>query len=189
MVNKNLVEAINKLIKNISEDYANEVLCDIINNDRGLLTVGTKYRIEEFINEINEVVGMWNIEQGGIMEKKILEEIIKGFKENERTLEDNAVKIDGDTFGVTEFDDGNWEDEGKYQYNTESGRLCRYDNEYSVVEKYDIYIELSITRSGSYFSDYYYEYDNVRAYEIKKVLVPEVIIPEHYEDEKDYIKF
>jgi len=26
MVNKNLVEAINKLIKNISEDYANEVL-------------------------------------------------------------------------------------------------------------------------------------------------------------------
>jgi len=121
------------------------------------------------------------------MEKDYLLKIMNGLKANERTLEDNSFKIDGGVYGVTDFDDGNWEDEGKYQYNTESGRLCRYDKEYNVIEKYDIYIESSISRSGSYFSDYYYEYTGIRAYELKEILVAEVIIPEHYEEVKVYL--
>lgn len=74
-----------------------------------------------------------------------------------------------------------WDDQGKYQCKNESGQLIEVDDSFNEIIRFNFGVSRSVTRSGSYFSDYYYEYDEYLPYEIKEVIVPEVIIPEHKE--------
>ena len=118
------------------------------------------------------------------MNKKLALEIVEGFgKENIEEI--SHIVIEGVKYSITEFnDDEEWIDEGKYQYSSQSARICSLDKDDNVLEKFDFWIEQDITRSGSHFSEYYYEYDNIKLFKIEKVIVPEVIIPEHEEEKK-----
>ena len=105
--------------------------------------------------------------------KKIIAEFNK-----ESFLEDIGDEVDGVNYGVKVLDEGDWVDEGKYQYRTDIGVLCEFDDKWNVVKMFDIAVVSEITRSGSYFSEYNYEYDNLVVNKIIKKVIPKQIIPE-----------
>lgn len=73
--------------------------------------------------------------------------------------------------------ESNWDDQGKYQYKDVTGILCEILEDGSVT-KYDIAVTQYITRSGSYFSDYYYDYDPLQVDQLVQKVIPQQIIPE-----------
>lgn len=99
--------------------------------------------------------------------------------DKESSLEDISMEVNGVRYGVDVIEDGSWEDDGKYQYKTDIGILCTYDKNYNVVNKYNVAVISNITRSGSYFSEYYYEYEDLEVKKIIEKVIPEQIIPEH----------
>lgn len=89
---------------------------------------------------------------------------------------------------VVEIETTKWEDEGKYQYSCTTYQLVLYDSilynypcDKNIVEEFNLYFNLPITRSGSYFSDYDYNYDRPIVLQKKTIHVPEKIIPAHDE--------
>lgn len=105
--------------------------------------------------------------------KKIIAEF-----NNESFLEDIGEEVNGSNYGVKVLDEGDWIDEGKYQYRTDIGVLCEYDEKWNVVKMFDIAVTSEITRSGSYFSEYNYEYEDLKVNKIIKKVIPQQIIPE-----------
>lgn len=103
---------------------------------------------------------------------------IVGEFDNESFLEDIGEEVNGTNYGVKVIDEGDWIDEGKYQYRTDIGVLCEFDDKWNVVKMFDIAVTSEITRSGSYFSEYNYEYDKLVVNKIIKKVIPKQIIPE-----------
>lgn len=103
---------------------------------------------------------------------------IVGEFDNESCLEDIGEEVNGTNYGVKVIDEGDWIDEGKYQYRTDIGVLCEFDDKWNVVKMFDIAAVSKITRGGSYFSEYNYEYDNLVVNKIIKKVIPKQIIPE-----------
>ena len=60
--------------------------------------------------------------------KKIVEEF-----DNESFLEDIVEEVNRTNYGVKILDEGDWID-GKYQYRTEIGVLCEFDENWSMVK-------------------------------------------------------
>lgn len=98
--------------------------------------------------------------------------------DKEHFLEDIGEEVNGINYGIRVLEEGNWDDEGKNQYRTDIGVLCEYDNDWNLVKMFDIAVTSQITRSGSYFSDYYYEYDSLEVNKIIKKVIPKQVIPE-----------
>lgn len=105
--------------------------------------------------------------------KKIIGEFDK-----DCSLEDIGEEVNGVNYRVDVFDEGDWVDGGKYQYRTDIGVLCECDDKWNVVKMFDIAVTSEITRSGSYFSEYNYEYDDLVVNKIIKKVIPQQIIPE-----------
>ena len=103
---------------------------------------------------------------------------IVGEFDNESFLEDIGEEVNSSNYGVKVIDEGDWIDEGKYQYRMDIGVLCEFDDKWNVVKMFDIAVTSEITRSGSYFSEYNYEYDNLVVNKIIKKVIPKQIIPE-----------
>lgn len=103
---------------------------------------------------------------------------IVGEFDNENFLEDIGEEVNGSNYGVKVLDEGNWVDEGKYQYRTDIGVLCEFDGKWNVVKMFDIAVTSEITRSGSYFTDYNYDYDDLGVNKIINKVIPKQIIPE-----------
>lgn len=103
--------------------------------------------------------------------------IVKEF-DKEHSLEDIGEEVNGANYGIRVLDEGNWDDEGKYQYRTDIGVLCEYDKDWNLVKMYDIAVTSQITRSGSYFSEYYYEYEDLEVNKIIRKVIPKQVIPE-----------
>jgi hypothetical protein len=103
---------------------------------------------------------------------------IVGEFDNENFLEDIGEEVNGSNYGVKVLDEGNWVDEGKYQYRTDIGVLCEFDGKWNVVKMFDIAVTSEITRSGSYFTNYNYDYDDLGVNKIIKKVIPKQIIPE-----------
>ena len=103
---------------------------------------------------------------------------IVGEFDNESFLEDIGEEVNGTNYGVKVIDEGDWIDEGKYQYRTDIGVLCEFDDKWNVVKMFDIAVTSKITRSGSYFSEYNYEHENLKVNKIIKKVIPKQIIPE-----------
>lgn len=105
--------------------------------------------------------------------KKIIGEF-----DNESFLEDIGDEVNGVNYGVKILNEGDWIDEGKYQYRTDVGVLCEFDDKWNIVKMFDIAVTSQITRSGSYFSDYNYDYEKLAVNKIIKKVIPQQIIPE-----------
>ena len=103
---------------------------------------------------------------------------IVGEFDNESFLEDIGEEVNGTNYGVNVLKEGDWIDEGKYQYRTDIGVLCKYDEKWNVVKMFDIAVTSEITRSGSYFTDYNYDYEDLEVNRIIKKVIPQQIIPE-----------
>ena len=80
---------------------------------------------------------------------------IVGEFDNESFLEDIGEEVNGANYGVKVIDD-----------------------KWNVVKMFDIAVTSEITRSGSYFSEYNYEYDKLVVNKIIKKVIPKQIIPE-----------
>lgn len=117
-----------------------------------------------------------NYEELEEMSLEEAQEIAKEF--DECVLEDAGTVLNGKKYKTELLEDENWDDQGKYQYKYQTGILCECDDQWGTVKKFDIALTLCITRSGSYFSDYYFEYEKPEVHKIVKKVIPEQIIPE-----------
>ncbi len=117
-----------------------------------------------------------NYEELKEMSLEEAQKIVKEF--DECVLEDAGVIVDGKKYKTELLEDENWDYQGKYQYKYQTGILCECDDNWNTVKKFDIALTLCIIRSGSYFSDYYYEYEKPEVHKIVKKVIPEQIIPE-----------
>lgn len=98
------------------------------------------------------------------------------------------LEIDGVTYGILEKDKSEWTDDGKDSYADKTYQLVSYDRnvtEYicteSIIDKYDLFINQSFSRSGSYFTDYNYQYDSPTVQIATIERVPEKVIKAHDE--------
>lgn len=103
---------------------------------------------------------------------------IVGEFDKESFLEDIGEEVSGTNYGVKVLNEGDWIDEGKYQYRTDIGVLCEFDDKWNVVKMFDIAVTSEITRNGSYFTDYNYDYEDLEVNKIIKKVIPQQIIPE-----------
>ena len=62
------------------------------------------------------------------------------------------------------------------------------NEEYQEIQSFNFGISRSVQRNGSYFTDYNYDYEPYEMFEIKEILVPEVIIPAHMESKWNRLK-
>lgn len=107
-------------------------------------------------------------------------------------MEDNfELEIDGIAYGILKEDESEWTDEGKYSYADKTYQLVSYDKNKSnyicdenMIAKYDLFINQSFSRSGSYFSDYDYQYDSPTVQIATIERIPEKVIKAH-----DEVKF
>ena len=118
-----------------------------------------------------------NYEELKHMDLEEAKEIIKQL-DDATWLEEVGCTINGERYSTEDLLESDWDDGGKYQYKEEYGLLCKLDDNRNVIEKYDVCIVNNITRSGSYFSEYYYETE-LRVERIIEKVIPEVVIPEH----------
>lgn len=117
-----------------------------------------------------------NFEELEHMDLEKAKEIVSHF-DNKDYYEDLGATIDGVEYGLDIVDDGDWIDGGKYQCKDVTGILCKISEDDSVT-KYDIAVTQYITRSGSYFSEYYYEYEPLQVNQLVQKVIPQQIIPE-----------
>lgn len=116
-----------------------------------------------------------NFEELEHMDLEEAKKIVSHF-DNEDWYEELGATIDGVEYGLDIVDEGDWDDQGKYQYKNVTGILCEILEDGSVT-KYDIAVTQYITRSGSYFSEYYYEYDPLQVDQLVLKVIPQQIIP------------
>lgn len=102
---------------------------------------------------------------------------IVSYFDNEDWYEELGATVDGVEYGLDIVDDENWDDQGKYQCKDVTGILVKISEDDSVT-KYDIAVTQYITRSGSYFSEYNYEYEPLQVDQLVQKVIPQQIIPE-----------
>lgn len=117
-----------------------------------------------------------NFEELEHMDLDEAKKIISHFN-TEEDCEDLYANIDGIEYGTYIVDESNWDDQGKYQFKDVTGILCRISEDGSVT-KYDIAVTQYITRCGSYFSEYNYEYAPLQVDQLVQKVIPQQIIPE-----------
>lgn len=118
----------------------------------------------------------------------ILGEVYNIYDGVDDILDGFTILIDNINFAFICISNSGWDDHGKYQYNSIDYQLVSYNNSKrnfptgdNIVDYYDFIFTQHTSKSGSYFSEYYYGYDKPEPYKLKEFLIPEVIIPEHIE--------
>lgn len=117
-----------------------------------------------------------NFEELEHMDLEEAKEIVSHFNTGE-DCEDLYANIDGVEYETYIVDESDWDDQGKYQYKDVTGLLCKVSEDNSVT-KYDIAVTQYITRCGSYFSEYNYEYAPLQVDQLVQKVIPQQIIPE-----------
>jgi len=107
---------------------------------------------------------------------KILNEV-----DGDSGIDDSTIEVEGKTYGFKIIDNTEWQDDGrgKYFFKEYTGLLCLYDDDYNIVEEYNVISTQGISRSGSYYTDWNYEYETPTYNQACKEVIPEQIIPEH----------
>lgn len=115
-------------------------------------------------------------------------EIPNSYYGERNPLDELMFDHNGERFTLCEHECTPWDDDGKYSFRTEYYQLCSYNPDIenylcdqSKTGEYDILVSIGATKSGSYFSEYYYEYSDITIEKVKLSHVPEVVIPEHDE--------
>jgi len=117
------------------------------------------------------------------MDINLFSKIVK--KLGNQDFEEFEYTYNNKIYGFKEIEDEEWDDQGKYQYRIEQGKLIEMDENYKEIKSFNYGVSRSVQRSGSYFTDYNYEYEPYEFFELKEVLIPEIIIPAHIETKWD----
>lgn len=117
-----------------------------------------------------------NFEELEHMDLEEAKEIVSHF-DNEDLYEELGATVNGVEYGLDIIDDENWDDQGKYQCKDVTGVLYKISEDGNAT-KYDIAVTQYITRSGSYFSEYNYEYEPLDVRQLIQKVIPQQIIPE-----------
>lgn len=103
----------------------------------------------------------------------------------------NKFKTDKIKYGIVQVDETDWEDTGygKYYSQNITYQLVKFDSTISeypankaITEELNIYFNLSVTKTGSYYTDWYYNYDKPTIMKKEIIQIPEQIIPAHEEE-------
>jgi len=101
-------------------------------------------------------------------------------------LERFEFHIENIGFGFINRSESSWDDQGKYQYQELIGQLVawdlnkeKYPCDKSIVERYNLFGRVSCARNGSYYSEYYYTYEEIELFKYEIEHVEEVVIPAH----------
>ena len=120
--------------------------------------------------------------------ESIISNEIRNKDEDYSVCESLQFDFDGLDYALIEVYEDSISDEGKYQYGGEIYQLVEFDKaiasypcEKSITKKFNLFVRENWTRSGSYFSDYYYTYEEPSLFSYDVTIVPEVVIPEHEE--------
>lgn len=120
--------------------------------------------------------------------KNSIDNIWKGYCERNWLEDGFGVEHNGISYSVIEVDESLWDDEGKYQYQNITYQLISYNPKIksypcdaNIIDKYDLFFNLPVTRSGSYFSDYSYVYSEPVISRGTIEHIPEKVIPVHEE--------
>lgn len=115
-----------------------------------------------------------------------LKEFNKNRNDEKDPLERFEFRLENIGFGFIYRYEGSWEDSGKYQYQEIIGQLVAWDFnkegypcDKSIVERYNLFGTVNCGRSGSYYSEYYYNYGEIHLFKYEVEHVEEVIIPAH----------
>ena len=117
-----------------------------------------------------------NFEELVHMDLEEAKKIVSHF-DNEVWYEELGATVNGAEYRLDIVKEDNWDDQGKYQYKDATGILYKIAEDSSII-KYDIAVTQYITRSGSYFSDYNYEYEPLQVDQLVQKVIPQQIIPE-----------
>ncbi len=113
---------------------------------------------------------------------EIVNQIMKQINEKDydnRDAEDFKVVVDNVKYGFKIIEDTGWEDDNKYDYRTITFQLVERDEKYKTINEFDAYFEQSSSRTGSYYTDWYYGYDEITRLKRVEKVIPEQVIPEH----------
>ena len=102
--------------------------------------------------------------------------------------EDFSFEFDEVSYDAYMVGWSSWDDQGKYQYRDITYQLVSFDKsikEYlcneSIGDRFDLFLTMSVSRCGSYFSEYVYEYEKPIIKIATIECIPEKIIPAHDE--------
>lgn len=121
-----------------------------------------------------------------------IEEVIKEGVKNKWNDESNIfesdfyIDVNGIGYAFTSIEEGDWDDEGKYSFATDYFQLASFDCKEikylcakNIIEKFNLFASVGASRSGSYYTDYYYNYDSPEYFKGFISHIPEVVIPAH----------
>lgn len=118
--------------------------------------------------------------------KARIDELCSDYNEHNYIENGFAFEYNDVSYDVIVVEKSNWDDQGKYQYQDITYQLVSFDRSTelfaykdNIIDKFNLIINLSITRSGSYFSEYYYSYGKPTIQLAKIKHIPEQIIPAH----------
>lgn len=123
-----------------------------------------------------EILDKMKVEKENIIKEKeyceiseiLLNKIFKNLGNN--SLDDFTYEEDKRIYGFNVGMNDNWEDDGKYQYNEETGKLVEFDENMEVIKEFNYGVYRSVSRTGSYYTDYHHSYSNYELYKIKKYM-------------------
>lgn len=114
------------------------------------------------------------------MKEELLNQEINSWERD--SVENWKGNFKGMNLSLELIEESGWDDEGKYQYNEKTYLLGVWDlTGDAFMELFNLVITQQITRSGSYFTDYYYQYNCPVFKKYETTIIPRKIIEEHAE--------
>ncbi|MBZ9693263.1 hypothetical protein [Clostridium sp. M14] len=94
-------------------------------------------------------------------EKELLNYILEKLPKDESMEDTEVIEINGTKYDFVQIEELPTEDEGKYQYGGTIYGFGIYDEEkeYGIIGEPLFFIEQDFTKTGSYYSEQYYEYE------------------------------
>lgn len=134
--------------------------------------------IRNNIKEKNKLIKVEDVKQYKLVSDELLQELkdflVARCNTEVDLMEDLVFLYNGKNYSFELLKESAWDDQGKYQYQDVDYILKDEEGNYM-----NVMAEVVVTRSGSYFSEYDYEYDIPVLYTIGMKTVPEQVIPEH----------
>lgn len=95
--------------------------------------------------------------------------------------DDFGFKFNDICYDVIVVDEPEFAVEGKYQSRSICYQLvsCDENSKSWVIDRFNLFFEIPESRTGSYYTDYYYSYEKPILFKAKLVHIPEQIIPAH----------
>lgn len=116
------------------------------------------------------------------IERELLSRIVNQI--DSENIDDEAIEVDDNRYGFSCIEEGSWEDDGRGKYYSKEstyvlGLYGDDEEKWDFVEKYNVIVSQFVSKTGSYYTDWNYEYDKPTFSYAKEEIIPEQIIPAH----------